>query len=292
MTVARDIVWRDGRFCSAEAAALSIRDRGVLIGDGAFETMIAINGAPAFWREHLARLNAGLDVLRIPSFAAEPFPSIVARLHQENQIVNERTVIRVTVTRGVGARGLAGINVVGSPTRLVEISAAPPSARAPARLMVTTRQRNTLSAFSRFKALSGYGENQLARFDAEAAGFDDGLLVNERGAVACASVANVFFFLEGDVLATPSADEGALPGVVRARVLSIAAKIGVCVAERSVSPDEIRGRWAMLANSVLGVAPASVGPFPQSPAPALIARIGALYDAEERRSAEQGRNGR
>ena len=38
---------------------LPFNDRGLLLGDGLFETLLAVDGDPSDWDAHLARLNAG-----------------------------------------------------------------------------------------------------------------------------------------------------------------------------------------------------------------------------------------
>ncbi|HEX4491168.1 MAG TPA: aminotransferase class IV, partial [Acidimicrobiia bacterium] len=59
------IVWVDGELVEAGAARLSPLDRGLVVGDGVFETLRVYGGVPFAWRRHLERLAhsaAGLGI--------------------------------------------------------------------------------------------------------------------------------------------------------------------------------------------------------------------------------------
>ena len=59
-------VWVDGRVLPADAAHLSVFDRGFQLGDGVFETLRARDGRPTELAEHLARLHRSADGLDLP----------------------------------------------------------------------------------------------------------------------------------------------------------------------------------------------------------------------------------
>ncbi|HTV62493.1 MAG TPA: aminotransferase class IV, partial [Verrucomicrobiae bacterium] len=46
-------------------AVVSIFDRGLLYGDGLFETIRIVNGQPFRWREHWERFESGAGFLKI-----------------------------------------------------------------------------------------------------------------------------------------------------------------------------------------------------------------------------------
>ncbi|MEM9170512.1 MAG: aminotransferase class IV, partial [Pseudomonadota bacterium] len=66
VTEAPPVVWANGALAPAEGA-VSAFDRGFLLGDGVFETLLVRDGAPAFWNEHAQRLLRGVAALRLPA---------------------------------------------------------------------------------------------------------------------------------------------------------------------------------------------------------------------------------
>ncbi len=249
-------VWVDGRFQGPERA-IAADDRGFLLGDGAFETVLVSAGEPAFLRAHLDRLQGGLEILGIPCPAFGPARAAIAELARRNGLASQRAAARITVTRGRGGRGLAPPRAAGTaPTLLVAVTPAPERSAAPLRLMISQRIKPSRCSTSGFKSLSGYAENLLARRDAAEAGHDDAILVNEAGRVVSASAANVFVLNGDGVLATPPLEEGATPGVVRAIILERAREAGLEARETPIAPEALLRGGVLLTNSLIGVAPA------------------------------------
>ncbi|WOJ88925.1 aminotransferase class IV [Methylocapsa polymorpha] len=246
--------WRDGRLVAPEAAHVSIADRGLLLGDGVFETILVHNGRAFDLDAHLARLETGLGVLGFAEAVdlAKLRADIAHYLTLENAA---RAVLRLTVTRGVGPRGLAPPDTP-HPTILMTLSPLPPPRERPLSLHVaTSTRRNELSPVSRIKALP-YLDNLIAFQEARAQGADDAVMLNTRGAVACATVANLFVVREGR-LETPPVADGALPGVMRALVLSLAKEAGLAPEENSLRTGDLAAAdHVFLTNSLRGVAEA------------------------------------
>jgi branched-chain amino acid aminotransferase len=110
-------------------------------------------------------------------------------------------------------------------------------------------RRNEHSALSRIKALP-YLDNVLALSEASAQGADDALLLNTRGTIACATVANVFVVREGR-LETPPVCDGALPGTMRALVLCLAKQAGLAPVENSLHVKDLaEADEVILTNSI------------------------------------------
>jgi branched-chain amino acid aminotransferase len=221
-------VWQDGRIVMPEEAHVSIADRGLLLGDGLFETM-AVHNAQVFDLDaHLERLASGLGVLRfVQAVDLSKLRSGIARYIAAEEA--SCAVLRVTVTRGAGPRGLTPPEVP-RPTIFMTLLPMPPACETPLSLHIATvTRRNEHSALSRIKALP-YLDNVLALSEASAQGADDALLLNTRGTIACATVANVFVVREGR-LETPPVCDGALPGTMRALVLCLAKQAGLAPVE-------------------------------------------------------------
>ncbi len=241
-------VWQDGRIVMPEEAHVSIADRGLLLGDGLFETM-AVHNAKVFDLDgHLERLASGHGVLGFAT--AVDFPKLRAGIaHYIAAEEAASAVLRVTVTRGAGPRGLAPPETP-RPTIFMTLSPMPPKCETALSLHVATvTRRNEHSALSRIKALP-YLDNLLALSEARAHGADDALLLNTCGTIACATVANVFVIREGR-LETPPVSDGALPGTMRALVLSLANEAGLAPAEISLDISSLgEADHVFLTNSI------------------------------------------
>ncbi|HEX7761521.1 MAG TPA: aminotransferase class IV, partial [Caulobacteraceae bacterium] len=81
-------------------------DRGLTLGDGLFETLLARDGDLVAFEAHLGRMTAGCAVLGLPP----PDPDLARRLCREAltraDLSNDRAAVRLTLTAGSGGRGL------------------------------------------------------------------------------------------------------------------------------------------------------------------------------------------
>ena len=112
-------VWVDGR----EGAQVPAFDRGLGYGDGLFETIRFAGWDAPLWTRHMQRLAEGCRRLGLPL----PDPDLL--LAEARAVSRElsQAVVRITLTRGVGARGYRPpARVV--PTRIVAAFEPPPVA--------------------------------------------------------------------------------------------------------------------------------------------------------------------
>jgi branched-chain amino acid aminotransferase len=214
--------------------AVSAHDRGLTLGDGIFETL-AVNGNVPLWRfEHVERMRkAAAEIgLLFPEDAVEDaIDALTDRCKGHH-------VLRLTLTRGEGTRGLAG--GVAKPTLIGSVMPFDETLRfQPLTLMTSSVRRNLHSPSSRLKTLS-YIDNVLAAREAHANGVDDALMLNSAGRVACATVGNIFLLVDGGIV-TPSVSEGILPGIMRGTVIRLAKRGGFKVNEKQVKLSDIAG---------------------------------------------------
>jgi branched-chain amino acid aminotransferase len=241
-------VWQDGRIVDPAEARISVADRGFLLGDGLFETMPVYRRRVFDLEAHLQRLVSGLTLLNLA--AAVDLTKLRGGI--EDYLTAEdaaSAVLRLTVTRGPGPRGLR-LPEKPSPTILMTLSPMPADRKEPLSLHVATvTRRNECSPLSRIKALP-YLDNVLALQEARAHGADEAILLNTRGSIACASAANVFAF-RGGRLETPPISDGALPGTMRALVLALAKEVGLVAAESQLHAEDLAGAdEVFLTNSI------------------------------------------
>lgn len=243
------MLWRDGALLPGTTAPLDHTDRGLTLGDGLFDTALALGGRVAFEDAHIARLVASAETLGIP---AEPERIRAAMRDLAGQ--GERLAIRTTLTRGSGPRGLRPPDTPNPTLFATAAASARAASFAPLRLWPTAIARNDTSPAARLKTL-GYLDAVLAAREAAAAGFDEALFRNTRGRVACAGTGNLFA-LFGANLVTPPLGDGVLAGIVRAEVLGLAAGCGLRAEERSLGlPDLLGAEAVFLTNSLRLLAP-------------------------------------
>ncbi len=251
------MIYRNGEFVSDEEVSISAYDRGFLLGDGLFETIGVWNGQPMDLAPHVARLTGGAVALGVPIPASpDQVATALTQLLEANGI-DDHGVVRITLTRGVGPRGLGPV-ADPTPTLLMTATARPrPTDRVTSKkATVVSVVRHPGAITSRWKTLS-YLDQIAALAQATERGFDDAILPNGIGGVAGASHANLFVVVGGQLI-TPRVADGALPGVTRAALLDAAGSLGIEAQERSVDDQMIdRSTEAFLTNSLIGVEPLS-----------------------------------
>ena len=270
-------LWLNGTIADARDARIDPADRGFLLGDGLFETMLAIHGHILFADEHMLRLGAAAELigLILPYSLAEIEMACADLLDTNGLDDAPRASVRVTVTRGPGPRGLA-LPAEPKPTVLIACAeaGAPPERLS---LVTATPRRNPWSPSARLKALP-YLDNVLAKEEAREKGADDALLLDTNGNVACASAANIFLW-EGDKLITPSMNCGILPGITRAALLELAPEIGIDVVEEEIAPGRVVDiSGAFVTNSLMGLVPVTRIDGRDVPAHPMTARLAAAYE--------------
>ena len=245
--------WLNGEFVTTDKA-INIRDRGLLLGDGVFETLLVDKGQPAFLRLHLDRMEKGLAALKIKIDMPKNIDCIIAELARLNDMGEADIAARITVTRGASGRGLLFPSAdVFEPTMFITLAPLPGrNGGKPMELVYSQYRRCTESIAAKHKTLN-YLDNVLARNEANGAGADEAIMLNSGGRIACASAANVFCITPDDVILTPPAREGALRGVIRDLLLAEATKSGFDIREEVVRPEQLTGYDLFLTSSLLGV---------------------------------------
>lgn len=248
------MIYLNGMIIPEADARIDPADRGFLLGDGLFETMRAYQGQVFKLDAHLERLFSGAEFLNIPvPLRREEFVRVTNRLLQKNELREGDASLRITLTRGVGPRGILP-PVPVRPTLLITAHEFLNRKFPPARAVLANRRRNETSPLCGIKSLN-YLENILARQEAMKAEVDEALVLNGNDDVVEATTANVFFVMEGKLYTAPVQD-GALPGITRDVVLDLARKMGREVIQKS-HPVEVcvHADEAFLTNSLIEIRP-------------------------------------
>lgn len=229
-------------------------DRGLLLGDGLFETLLAADGVLRHFERHLDRMARGCDVLGLEApTVAEARGAAEAALRKAG-LQEGRAAVRLTLTGGSG-RGLD--RPARTVQRLFASASRSPRPEDAARLVTSEVRRNEGSPASRLKTLA-YLDNVLARREARVAGGDEALLLNNKGELASAAAANLFWLKDGR-LHTPALECGVLDGIMRGEVIEIAQALGIEVRETRAARAELdTAEGIFLTNSLIGVRPVEV----------------------------------
>ena len=246
------IVFLNGAFLPEAEAVVSLSDRGFLLGDGLFETVRVANGQPFRFSQHMERLAAGADFLKIKlPFTSVELQKFAGKLIALNQL--PESVLRLTLTRGSGVRGYS-TKGADKPVLAMTLHPLPLSSALPWSLITSSLRIPAGDALAAFKTTSKV-LNVLARAEAEAGGADEALLLNTSGEVMETAGGNIFWISCGQVCTVPTG-RGALPGVTRAVVLEICKQLDLKIKELIATPDQIcQSEGVFVTQAVLGIVP-------------------------------------
>jgi branched-chain amino acid aminotransferase len=250
-------VYINGKFLNESAAKISVFDRGLLYGDGIFETMRAYGGHVFRLDAHLSRLFTGLEILRIShTWTKDSLTDTLYQLLRMNNLMD--AYIRLTVTRGAGGRGL-DITGCDNPTIFIHTRMFTPYPEEyfihGVMLCSSVARRNmALPADSRLKSLN-FLNNILVKMEAARKGAFDAVMLNHDGFLTEGTVSNIFF-VSRERLLTPSKEAGILEGITRETVLEIAAREGIPAVTGLFSLEELyRAEEVFITNSMIEIMP-------------------------------------
>jgi len=217
-----------------EKARLSPGQAGLICGWGIFTTLRISRGEAFAYERHWRRLEKDATVTRIPM----PYTAAKVRVHLHE-------VIRANkVTEGC-ARIYFVYNSVGywqSAERhpqadLIIYSAGLPEHREVVRLALREQGRHAASPMAGVKTIS-WLNNVWAVAEANKEGYDEVVMLNERGEVAECTSANIFAVKNAKIL-TPPLNSGCLEGVTRGILMEIAPEAGLPVVEQALRPEDL-----------------------------------------------------
>jgi len=256
--VAAPIAWIDapapeGSWGPPGSLALPLDDRGLLLADGLFETLLVEEGRALLLEEHLERWRTSAALL---AMSEPPASTLVIRRIEEAVRRSGTTggALRLNLSRGSPGAGARGIDLPAA-------GESPPPARfwlqltpcrpvfAPLAVVISRlERRNATSLLSRCKTFA-YGGSIQARREARVRGADDALMLSTTGEVCCGTTASLLLRRDGRWL-TPPLSSGCLPGVMRGRALALG-----LAREARLEPAELAEAEALLLINSLGCRP-------------------------------------
>jgi branched-chain amino acid aminotransferase len=204
----------DGEIKDA-AVEISALSSAALYGKGVFTTVAIYDGEPFVWEKHWRRLASDAKAVGIDlsGFSEDGVRQAVDEIVRHNSVGDGRT--RVTFfDNSPGPVWPAGTS---GKTNLLMVTAEKQAETDGVRLGISPYPVNSRSPLAGIKSCN-YLENQMAREEGDRRGFDEAIRLNERGEIASACMANVFW-LKDERLYTPSLQTGCLAGTTREFVL-------------------------------------------------------------------------
>jgi branched-chain amino acid aminotransferase len=216
-----------------EKVRLSPGQAGVINGWGLFTTLRIVRGEAFAFERHWRRLEKDVAIIRLPMQYSGP------RVREHLQ-----EVIRANRVEEGCARIYLIYNQIGfwrsdEPQPVVDLviyTAPLPDYPAAVRLTVREHGRHAASALAGVKTIS-WLNNVWAVAEAQKEGFDEVILLNERGEVSECTAANLYA-VKGDRVMTPPLSSGCLEGVTRGVLLEIASQAGVTVREEALRVED------------------------------------------------------
>jgi branched-chain amino acid aminotransferase len=238
--------------------ALSPGQAGLLSGWGVFSTLRVVHGVPFAFERHWSRMREDARLLRVPfPEHGERVRSRLLQLIEANRAYD--AALRIAVVRNHGGFWSAP---VAREFDLLAFTAPVREPPAGVRLALRPKGRCAESAFRGVKSIA-WGPNLAILEEAHASGFDEVLLLNERGEVSECLSANVFA-TSGSEVWTPPLESGCLAGVTREVLLSDVRVEGVLFREKTLFPRDLeRAAEVFITSTTRGLLPVvSIGGRP------------------------------
>lgn len=218
-------VYFNGDVVAADRVRLSAADRGLLVGEGAFETMRSYGGRVFRLRAHLSRLFSTLRWLdlELPE-STNRLAEVVGEVLRRNQLADAR--IRITITAGPRADWVAV--AARQPTRLVEAGPVDAPTGEAYRQGVPVMTHTLAHGMGQVpgRKTTSYVGYVMARRAATLAGAAEAILVGPGQEVVEGAMSNLFVVRDGGVY-TPPLSDGPLAGITRQVVLEQVAELGL-----------------------------------------------------------------
>lgn len=235
------------------AAEVAVADRGLLYGDGLFETLAICQGRPTLYRRHLRRLEKDCRRLGMTPPNRDVLDREIGRMCQGIA----QGVLKVIVTRGSGGRGYRPPRQPHS-TRILSVHPWPDY---PAHFSdggITLRVCRT--PLGRHPSLAGMKhlnrlEQVLARQEWNDPAVPEGLMLDSAGRVIEGTMSNVFVVRDRRLL-TPDLSDCGVAGIMREFILEQASAWGVKTLVCPLTLAEVgQAEECFVCNSVIGLWP-------------------------------------
>jgi len=235
-------------------------------GWGIFTTLRIFHGVAFAYERHWIRMQKDASRIRLPfPFEADCVRDQLSELVSANRVAEGTARIYVIYNKF----GLWQSDEAAPEADLLLCTADLPPHHEPSRLDLQEHGRHAASPLAGVKATS-WLNNVWNLAETQARGYNEVVLLNERGEVSECTAANIFCVREGKVL-TPPLNSGCLEGVTRSVLLDIGPKYGAPVVEITLRPDDLFAAEEVFITStnrsLLGISEVAGHTFSAAPGP-------------------------
>ena len=227
-------ILHNGQLIENDAHTANVGQVGLLNGWGVFSTIRVLDGVLFAWEMHWKRMCHDARLMRVPMpVSPDDLREPLERLIEANQA--ETATLRVAVVRNKGGVFQAPhlereYDIVAYTVNLQDWGKA-------AKLSVQMQGRHAASPMAGVK-ITSWSQNLTFLEIAKAKGYDEVVLLNERGEVSECTSANLFA-VKGARVMTPPMSSGCLPGVTRRLLLEQVHVTGVTMEEKTLRLDDL-----------------------------------------------------
>ncbi len=227
-------VFHNDALLPIEKVRLSPGQAGLICGWGIFTTLRISRGEAFAYERHWRRLEKDAGITRLPM----PYTAAKVRVHLHEVIrANKVTEGCARIYLVYNAAGFWQSDEKLPQVDLIIYSAGLPEHRETVRLALREQGRHATSPMAGVKSIS-WLNNVWAVSEAVKEGFDEVVMLNERGEVAECTSANIFA-VKNEKILTPPLNSGCLEGVTRGILMEIAPEAGVSVIEQTLRPEDL-----------------------------------------------------
>jgi branched-chain amino acid aminotransferase len=240
-----DLIWMNGEFVAWEDAKIHVLTHALHYGTGVFEGVRAYEtprGTAVFrHQDHIDRLfrSAGMYYMDVP-YSKEQIREATLDLIARNGM--KSCYIRPVVYRGAGPMGLypldCPVDVFIAVWEWGSYLGEEGKQRGVRAKVVSWRKIGPDALIPIAKANGQYLNSVLAKIEADKGGYEEGILLDQRGFVCEGTGENLFIIKDG-VIATPGFNSSILGGINRVTAMQIATDLGYEVVERDVARGEL-----------------------------------------------------
>jgi branched-chain amino acid aminotransferase len=240
-----EFIWMNGELVPWDDANVHVLTHGLHYGTGVFEGIrcYETERGPAIFRhhDHLRRLEKSAELYYLP------LPYSAEELRQATHELIRRNGLRSCYIRPLAFRGYGEMGLFASSAPVDVIIGVWPwgaylgeeSKRHGIRAKVSSWRRISPGGLIPHAKASGqYLNSILAKTESANAGYDEAILLDDRGLVCEGSGENIFLVRDGQ-LVTPGHTASILDGISRKSVIQIAEDLGYTVVQRDIARAEL-----------------------------------------------------
>jgi len=236
-----------------EKAKISVFDSAVQGGDAVWEGLRVYPEGIVCLDKHLTRLHESAKSLAFTDIPSKKTIKNAIRLTLESNGMNDDTHIRLTLTRGEKITSGMDPRLNQKGSCLIVLAEWKPLVydnKSGIKVISTSVRRNAPQFLDSKIHHNNLLNNILAKIQANVAGKDAGLMLDEQGFIAELNGSNIFM-IKNNIVYTPHA-HACLPGITRDSVSNMCKEQGIVLKEENISLSQFINADAVFATGTMG----------------------------------------